>query len=143
MFDLLRKHINKRVQLTDTEFETCSEFFFLKKMKKHQFLLNEGDICKHIGFVNSGCLREYTIDSKGTEHIIQFAIEDWWVSDLNSFLSGLPATLNIDAMEDSEVLLLEKSAREEMLEAVPKMERFFGFFLKQIMLRHIKELLTH
>jgi len=130
MFSLLRTHIEKRIQLTDEEFNICSRFFIPKTIKKHRFLLNEGDVCKYLGFVNSGCLREYTIDNKGIEHIIQFAIEDWWVSDLNSFLSGLPATHNIDALQDSEVLLLEKSAREELLNASPKMDRFFRILLE-------------
>jgi CRP-like cAMP-binding protein len=130
MFYLLRSHIEKRVHLTDEEFNICSEYFTPKKLRKHQFLLNEGVVCTHIGFVNSGCLREYTIDSKGTEHIVQFAIEDWWVSDLNSFLSGLPATYNIDAVQDSEILLLEKSARDELLDNCPKMERFFRLLIE-------------
>lgn len=130
MFSLLRAHIEKRVHLTDEEFNICTKYFVSKKLKKHQFLLNEGDVCRYIGFVNSGCLREYKIDNKGTEHILQFAIEDWWVSDLNSFLSGLPATYNIDALQDSEVLLLEKSAREELLDNCPKMERFFRLLIE-------------
>jgi CRP-like cAMP-binding protein len=130
MFSLLRAHIEKRVHLTDEEFSIITKYFVPKSLKKHQFLLNEGDVCKNLGFVNSGCLREYTIDSKGTEHIIQFAIEDWWVSDLHSFLSGLPATYNIDALQDSEVLLLEKSAREELLDNCPKMERFFRLLIE-------------
>ncbi len=125
MFSLLRTHIEKRVSLTDKEFAISSKFFATKKLKKHQFFLNEGDICRHIIFVNSGCLRKYTIDNKGAEHIIQFAIEDWWVSDLHSFFSGMPATFNIDAWQDSDVLLLEKSAREQLLNTCPKMERFF------------------
>jgi CRP-like cAMP-binding protein len=130
MFSLLRAHIEKRVHLTDEEFSIITKYFVPKSLKKHQFLLNEGDVCKNLGFVNSGCLREYTIDSKGTEHIIQFAIEDWWVSDLHSFLSGLPATYNIDALQDSEVLLLEKSAREKLLDNCPKMERFFRLLIE-------------
>ena len=130
MFSLLRAHIEKRVHLTDEEFEISSKFFIPRKLRKNQFLLNEGEICTHIGFVNSGCLREYNIDSKGTEHIIQFAIEDWWVSDLNSFLSGNPAEYNIDALQDSEVLLLEKSSRDELLEKCPKMERFFRLLIE-------------
>jgi CRP-like cAMP-binding protein len=125
MFSLLRAHIEKRVQLTDEEFEISVKFFKPKKLRKNQFLLNEGEVCTHIGFVNSGCLRQYTIDNKGTEHIIQFAIEDWWVSDLNSFLSGKPSEYNVDALQDSEVLLLEKSARDDLLDNCPKMERFF------------------
>ena len=125
MFSLLRAHIEKRIQLTDEEFNISSGFFIPKTIRKNQFLLNEGDVCKHLTFVNSGCLREYAIDNKGAEHIIQFAIEDWWISDLNSFLSGLPATHNIDALQDSEVLLLEKSSRDKLLDECPKMERFF------------------
>jgi len=130
MFNLLRQHIEKRVQLTDEEFNICTKFFIPKKLKKHQFLLNEGDVCRYLGFVNSGCLRQYSIDNKGTEHIIQFAIEDWWVSDLQSFLSGFPATYNIDVLQDSEVLLLGKSSRDELLEACPKMERFFRLLIE-------------
>jgi CRP-like cAMP-binding protein len=130
MFSLLRAHIEKRVHLTDEEFEIATKFFEPKKLRKNQFLLNEGEVCTHIGFVNSGCMREYTIDSKGNEHIIQFAIEDWWVSDLNSFLSGLPAEYNVDALQDSEILLLEKSARDEMLDKCPKMERFFRLLIE-------------
>ena len=125
MFSLLRAHIEKRIQLTDEEFNISSRFFVQKTIRKQQFLLNEGDVCKHLCFVNSGCLREYTIDNKGAAHIIQFAIDDWWISDLNSFLSGLPATHNIDALQDSEVLLLEKSSRDKLLDECPKMERFF------------------
>jgi CRP-like cAMP-binding protein len=130
MFNLLRKHIERRVHLTDEEFNICTGFFISKKLKKHQFLLNEGDVCRYIGFVNSGCLREYKIDNKGAEHVIQFAIEDWWVSDLNSFLSGLPTVYNIDALQDSEVLLLEKTYRDKMLDACPKMERFFRLLIE-------------
>ena len=130
MFNLLRTHIEKRVQLTDEEFKVISKFFIPKKLRRKQFLLHEGEVCKNIGFVNYGCLREYTIDNKGSEHIIQFAIEDWWISDPNSFLSGLPSTYNIDALENSEVLLLEKSAREKLLDSCPKMERFFRILIE-------------
>jgi len=130
MFNLLRTHIEKRVHISDEEFEVISKFFIPKKLRKKQFLLHEGEVCKNIGFVNSGCLREYTIDNKGSEHIIQFAIEDWWISDPNSFLSGLPSTYNIDALENSKVLLLEKSAREKLLDSCPKMERFFRILIE-------------
>ena len=130
MFNLLRTHIEKRVQLTGEEFDVITKFFKPKKLRKKQFLLHEGEVCKNIGFVNSGCLREYTIDNKGSEHIIQFAIEDWWISDPNSFLSGLPSTYNIDVLEDSEVLLLEKSERENLLDSCPKMERFFRILIE-------------
>lgn len=130
MFSLLKAHIKKRVDISDEEFDACREFFVPKKIRKRQYFLQEGEISRHLGFVNSGCMRVYTIDDKGIEHIIQFAIEDWWVGDLSSFLSGLPATFNIDALQDSELLLLEKSERDKMLEEVPKMERFFRLILE-------------
>lgn len=130
MSELLRKHIDKRVRLTGEEFRMCSGFFVPKRVKKRQFLLQEGDVCKQLAFVTAGCLREYSIDHKGEEHIIQFAVEDWWISDLNSFLTGTASTHNIDALENSEVLLLDKAARDKMLETIPKMERFFRIILE-------------
>lgn len=130
MFKLLHAHIKKRIHVSEGEFSLCTKFFTPRKIKKRQFLLQEGDVCKHLAFVTSGCLRSYTIDHKGEEHIIQFAIEDWWISDLHSFLAGSPATHNIDALQDSEVLLLEHSARDALLDAVPKLERFFRMLLE-------------
>lgn len=125
MTSLLHAHILKRINITDAEFSRCLSFFTQKKLKKHQFFLQEGDVSRYLGFVTKGCLRVYTTDPKGDEHVIQFAIEDWWVSDLTSFLSGKPSTSNIDAIEPSELLLLEKNDREKLLAAVPGMERFF------------------
>ena len=130
MSELLRKHIDKRVRLTGEEFRMCRGFFVPKRVKKRQFLLQEGDVCKQLAFVTAGCLREYSVDHKGEEHIIQFAVEDWWISDLNSFLTGTASTHNIDALENSEVLLLDKAARDKMLETIPKMERFFRIILE-------------
>jgi len=130
MFDLLHTHIKKRVPLNKKELNLCDQFFTPRKVKKRQFLLQEGDVCKHLAFVNTGCLRDYTVDHKGEEHVIQFAIRDWWISDLNSFLGGSNSTHNIDALDDSEVLLLEREARDNLLEAVPKMERFFRLLLE-------------
>jgi CRP-like cAMP-binding protein len=125
MSDLLRKQLQKRISLTGEEFRRVLTFFIPKKIRKRQFLLQEGEVCRSIAYLTSGCMRQYTVDGKGEEHIIQFAIEDWWISDLHSFLTGKPATDNIDALEDSEMLLLERESRDRMLEAVPKLERYF------------------
>lgn len=130
MFDLLHAHITKRVRMTAKEFELCTGFFVHRKIRKRQFILQEGEVCKHLAFVNEGCLREYTVDHKGEEHILQFAIQDWWISDLNSYLSGIPSTHAIDALQDSEVLLLEKETRDAMLKAVPIMDRYFRLLLE-------------
>ena len=93
-------------------------------MRKKQYLLQEGDVCKFIAFVEKGVLREYSLDENGNEHIIQFALEGWIISDLYSFLTGEPATYNIDALEDAELVLISKSAHEELLQKVPKYETY-------------------
>ena len=86
--------------------------------------MQEGDVCKAIAFVEKGVLRSYSIGEKGAEHIIQFALEGWTISDLYSFLTGEPATYNIDALENSELVIISKSAQEELLKKVPKYETY-------------------
>ena len=130
MFERLQSHILKRVKLSREEFQKCTKFFTPRSFRKRQFVLQEGDVCRHLTFVTQGCLREFTVDHKGEEHIIQFAIPDWWISDLSSFLTGSPSTHSIEAVQDSEVLMLEREAREEMLSTVPKMEKFFRLLLE-------------
>jgi CRP-like cAMP-binding protein len=130
MFEVLRSHIQKRITLTDAEFEKATTFFIPKKLRKKQFLLQQGDVSKSIAFVEKGCLRCYSVDASGVEHIVQFAIEDWWISDPYSGLTGQPSDYAIDAIEDSELLLLEIEARDHLLEAIPKFERLFRILLE-------------
>jgi CRP-like cAMP-binding protein len=95
-----------------------------KKLRKKQYLLQEGDVCRSIAFVEKGALREYSVDENGNEQIIQFAIEGWTISDLYSFLTGEPATYNIEALEDCELVLLSKSAHEDLLKKLQKYETY-------------------
>lgn len=130
MYNLLRSHIEKRITLSDDEFERFKAFLIPKKIRKHQFLLHAGEVSRYFAFVEKGCLRQYYIDANGVEHVVQFAIEDWWISDMYSTLSNTPATYNIDALEDSEVLLFERSRLDELCEAVPQFDRFFRILLE-------------
>ncbi|MFI1744845.1 Crp/Fnr family transcriptional regulator [Thalassobellus sediminis] len=82
----------------------------IKKVTKGEILLKQGDIIKHGYFVKSGCLKSYTIDNSGKEHILQFAPEDWMITDLDSFANQVPALVFIEAIEDSVVSLISKSA---------------------------------
>jgi len=130
MFDLLRSQILKRISLTDGEFERVKTFFIPKKIRKGHFLLRAGEVSRYLAFVEKGCLRQYSIDSKGEEHVVQFAIEDWWISDMYSSLTGAPATYSIDALEDSEVLLLDTALQEKLCTEIPPFERFFRLLLQ-------------
>ena len=130
MYELLFKKLDEKIQLTEEEKQLCKTFFIPKKLRKRQYLLQEGDVCKYVVFVEKGMMRSYTIDDKGVEHVIQFAFEGWWISDQYSFLTGQPSVYNIDALEDCELLLLTKQAEEEMMEKIPKFERFFRILLQ-------------
>src|SRR5687767_4036222 len=119
MYELLFRKVAEKVSLTPEEEEICRSYFIPKKLRKRQYLLQEGDVCKYTTFIEKGALRVYTIDGKGGEHIMQFGVEGWWVGDLYSFLTGEPSTYNIDALEDSELLMLSLPAQEELLQKVP------------------------
>ena len=124
MYELFFKSLNEKITLTDEEQEIIKNYLTPKKLRKKQYLLQAGDICKTIAFVEKGALRAYSTDEKGNEHIIQFALEGWTISDLYSFMTGEPATYHIDALEDSELILISKGAQEEILRRVPKYETY-------------------
>lgn len=130
MYDRLQTHIAHLVELTDDEFTFLKTLFIPKKLRRKQYLVQEGDVCKYITFVDKGLLRAYTVDSKGTEHIVQFAPEGWWTSDMYSFLTGERSDYNIEALEDAELLLLDRVNMERMVSAVPKMERYLRIMLQ-------------
>jgi CRP-like cAMP-binding protein len=124
MYELFFQRFNAKVALTPSEEEEIKKYLTPKKIRKKQYLLQESDVCKNIAFVEKGALRAYSVDEAGVEHIIQFALEGWTISDLYSFLTGEPATYNIDALEDSELVLISKQAHEELLQKVQKYETF-------------------
>jgi CRP-like cAMP-binding protein len=130
MFELLFQKFDEKISLTAGEKQLSRSFFIPKKIRKKQYLLQEGDVCKSIAFVEKGMLRSYTIDDKGGEHIIQFAFEGWWIGDQYSFFTGEPSVFNIDAMEDGELLLLTRPAEEQLMQKLPKFERFFRLLLQ-------------
>src|SRR5436190_11344706 len=124
--EALNKYLEeKKVKLTPKEFAHYASLFTLRKMKKGEFLLSEGEVDRHIAFVVKGCLRLYTIDNKGKEHIAQFAPERWWVSDMDSFVKGVPSAYFIDALEDSVVLLIDSPSHQKVMNTVPQVALFF------------------
>lgn len=130
MFEQLFKSIQEKVTLTQEEMEVCKTFFIPKKLRKKQILLQEGDICIYNAFVEKGILRSFFIDEKGNEHIVQFAIEGWWITDLSSFLTNTNSIYTIEALEDCELLLFTTTAREALMEKVPMFERYQRLLLE-------------
>ena len=124
MYELFFTKFNEKVALVPEEVEIIKSYLTPKKLRKKQYLLQEGDVCRSIAFVEKGALREYSVDENGNEQIIQFAPEGWTISDLYSFLTSEPATYNIDAVEDSELVLINKSAHEQLLSKLSKYETY-------------------
>ena len=125
MFEVLFSKIEEKIKLSDFEKDICKSLFSPKKLRRRQYILQQDDICKNLIFVEKGILRSYSVDTKGNEHILQFAPEGWWISDIFSFLTGEAAVYNIEAIEDSELLLISNSSLDELYERVPKFERYF------------------
>jgi len=125
MFEILISHLENKITLTPSEKEIVKSFFEIKKLKRKEFFLREGDYCEYLSFVSQGILKSFTVDEKGIEHITLFAMEGWWISDFNSFLNGEKSILNISAIEPAEVLLISLKNYEEMIASVPVMNQYF------------------
>ncbi|KVV15316.1 Crp/Fnr family transcriptional regulator [Flavobacterium sp. TAB 87] len=130
MFEQLFRSIQEKVTLTQDEMELCKAHFIPKKLRKKQTLLQEGDVCIYNPFVEKGILRSFSIDQKGNEHIVQFAIEGWWITDLSSFLTNSNSIYTIEALENSELLLLTTEAREALMYQIPMFERYQRLLLQ-------------
>lgn len=124
MYKLFFQSFNQKVALTKEEEALIKTYLTPKKLRKKQYLLQEGDTCKAFAFVEKGALKSYTLDENGNECIIQFGIEGWTISDMYSFLTGEAATYNIDAIEDAELVIITKTAHEELLQQLPKYETY-------------------
>ena len=119
MYNELRKYFAHRFEFSNNDFEIIESFFISKKIRKGEFLQHAGDVTKYVAFVEKGCLRMYVIDHKSKEHIVQFAPETWWLNDSSSLINKTPSKYYIDAIEDSEVLLLAPAGHQKLADNFP------------------------
>jgi CRP-like cAMP-binding protein len=118
-FDVLRAYLSARATITDDEFGFVEQAFVPRLLRSGDVLQRAGEPARWGAFVASGCLRSYAIDSSGDEHIIQFAPEEWWLADLESLASGQPSRYFFDAIEPSEVLLIDPPSQQRLIDRVP------------------------
>lgn len=123
--NLLFESLEKYISLSANDKALLIANIRERKVKKGQFLVHEGAVSRCTNFVNEGSVRTYFIDPNGQEHIVQFAIEGWWISDLNSFIMQSPATFNVQAIEDCAILELPFENLEVLYEKIPTLERYF------------------
>ena len=126
MQEKLREHIEKTISLTDDEFAFVLAHFSQKTVKKHQFLIQEGENVRYVYFVVSGLLKLVYTDDSGKQHIISFAMEDWWESDFQAYYTQSKATMSLDCIEDTVVFCLSLDNYYKLCDGLPKMERFIG-----------------
>ena len=142
MYDLILSEISRHIHLNGEEKKFFIALLKHRKLRKKQYLLQAGDISLYENFVVKGLLRAYTVDNKGQEHIAMFGMEGWWISDLYSFLTGSPATQHIDALEDSEVLSIEKSDLEKLYQQVPAFDKLFRILLQNAFVANQQRILA-
>ncbi|RAW02903.1 Crp/Fnr family transcriptional regulator [Pseudochryseolinea flava] len=131
MHQNIHRYIARFVQLTSEELSVVDQCLERRVIPKKTMLLRAGDICDFEGYINQGCIREYFIDKKGVELTMEFAVEDWWVSDITSFETQSPSNMFIETLEDCEMLLLSRKSKEELLRRVPKLERMFRLMIQR------------
>ena len=106
MYEQINRNIGRFVSFTQEELDIFNSLLEEKKIPKKTFLLRQGEVCNFEFYVNKGCIRKYYIDENGSEVVVQFAIEDSWISDIASFHDRTPSYLYIETMEDCELLLM-------------------------------------
>ncbi|HSM63046.1 MAG TPA: Crp/Fnr family transcriptional regulator [Gillisia sp.] len=118
-------HLRKVISLTESEEQEFTSILEEVKISKKNFLIEPGDLVNSEYYVVSGCLEAYYLDESGDKHIIQFAVEDWWISDFEAFFNQAPAKLYLETIEDSTLLAINCEALEILYTRIPQFERFF------------------
>ncbi|MFS4469986.1 Crp/Fnr family transcriptional regulator [Chryseobacterium sp. T20] len=125
MSDLLFRNISQYINLSEEDFQQFLKPFEFKAFKKKEIVLKEGECCLFEGFVLNGCFKVYYLNENGFEQTLYFAVEGWWITDIDSLINAVPSILNIEALEDSEVLMISKKDKEHLYETMPQIEKLF------------------
>ena len=131
MYSQINDSVLSKITFTEEELQVFNQLLKFKTVPKKTCMLRAGEICHFEAFVNKGCLRKYYIDEQGQEVIIQFAIENNWISDIPSFSTQQPGNIFIETLEDCELLYLSPQSKEELLKAVPRFERFYRILVER------------
>lgn len=131
MYPNIIKHIRKYIELDDHSIEVLNTYIKPITLKKKDFLLKEGQVCRSIYFVEKGCVRMYFLNDKTSEQITQFALDSWWISDFMSFMDSKPSEYSIQTVEKSDILSIDVCSFEAMLKELPQMERYFRIVMQR------------
>jgi CRP-like cAMP-binding protein len=141
--DLILKNVSKHIVLNDKEKNFFISILEHKILKRKTLYLQAGEVCKYSTFVVDGALKSFTVDKEGKEHILSFATKDWWIADMYSYISRKPAVQTIEAIADSEILLLSWENQQSLYEKVPKFERFFRILIENALVANQQRLIDN
>ena len=131
MYPNLIKHIRRFIKFDDADALILMKYIQLHDLKRKEYLLMEGQICRSYYFVEKGCLRMFFINDKTTEQITQFALDGWWISDYFSFMDEKPSAYYIQSIEKSKILAIDKHLLEDLLNELPMLERYFRIVMER------------
>jgi CRP-like cAMP-binding protein len=131
MYEEIDRFVAKYISLSEEELDFFHSLLRHRKVKKKNFLLQEGEVCDFEGFILKGCIRTYYLDKEGVETILLFAVEEWWVSDISSFSERKPSNLFIETIEDSELLTIDFNNKARLFEKIPAFERMFRLLVQR------------
>ncbi len=140
---MLLENINKLIPFSEEEYTLLISYMKTVKIKRKQFFIHEGQVAKDVAFITKGCLRSYSIDQNGFEHIMQFAPINWWITDMYSFISQKDSFLNIDAIIDTEVLLLKREDQLKLFKEIPSFESYFRILTENALVNSRKRLMEN
>jgi len=140
---LLIDYINKYINLSVEEENILLTKVVERNYLKDQYITQQGDICKSINFIISGCTKTFYVDKDGQEHIIMFAIEDWWTSDLGSFITQTPADFNVQCIDNTKLIQFTYHNLEELYAEIPKLERLFRKIVERAYVASQKRILRN
>ncbi len=134
---LIINNVSRFIELTDLEKHRFISLLKAITIKKKNFLLQEGDVAKYEYFITKGCLKVYSLDMAGTQHISMFGIENYWTTDMASFISNEPSRFFIEALEDTELLAISKTNYELLFKEIPQFERFYRILYQRSLMSYI------
>jgi CRP-like cAMP-binding protein len=134
MKDQIKTYFNRYVEFSDSEIDEFFSKLTRKLFQKKDYILQEGKICTSRYFIISGLVRSFYIDNKGNEKITQFAIENWWVTNMESFIKKTPSAISIQALEKTEILIIDKEELERLFFSIPKLEKLFRIITENMLI---------
>lgn len=141
--ELILANVSRHINIDKKETEFFLSVLEPKSLGRKQVYLKSGNVCRYSAFVVDGALKSFTVDKEGKEHILSFATRDWWIADMYSYISHMPAILTIEAIDDSEVLMLSYENQQLLYEKVPKFERFFRILVENSLVANQERLIDN